>query len=416
MAPGRRVLITGVGLVTPLGIGVRPTWEALLRGQSGAGPITLFDPEGLATTFACEVKGFDPKAYLDPRLAKTTDRFIQLALVAAQEARDDAGLRFGEEEAERVGVFIGSRLGGITTIEATAERVRERGLRRGISPYFIPAVIINLAAGHVSILLGARGPNLSHTTACSSSAHSIGEAARRIQYGEADVMLAGGSEAGITPLGVGGFNALRALSTRNDDPQGASRPFDGERDGFVMAEGAGVLVLEEAGRAEARGAPVYAEVVGYGANADAHHITAPAPGGEGARRCMEQALRSGGLDPAQVDYINAHGSGTKLNDALETAAIKAAFGAHAGRLAVSSTKSMTGHLLGAAGGVETAITALAIARGIIPPTINLTHPDPDCDLDYVPNAAREARVAVALSNSFGFGGTNACLALRRYGG
>ncbi len=412
----RRVVITGLGLVTPVGIGQRETWEALLAGRSGAAPIEGFDTEGFSTTIACEVKEFDPTRWLERRLCKTLDRFVQLALVAALMARDDAGLELTDEELERTGVFVGAGFGGMATIEATVARMAERGPRRGISPYFVPSTIINLAAGQIAILLGARGPNLAQVSACSSGAHSIGDASRAIARGDADVMLAGGTEATITPLGLGGFCAMKALSTRNHEPAAASRPFDAGRDGFVMGEGAGLVVLEEEGRARGRGATIYAELAGYGLNADAHHITAPTPDGLGARRCMELALADAGAGPDEVDYINAHGSSTRYNDAVETAAVKAALGQHAASLAISSTKSTTGHLLGAAGGVETAITALAVARGVVPPTINYETPDPECDLDYTANQPRELPVGLALSNSFGFGGTNACLALRRYQG
>lgn len=411
----RRVVITGIGLVTPVGMGVDETWSALLEGKPGAAPITLFDAAEFATTFACEVKDFDPTPWVDKRLAKTIDRFSQFALVAADLARQDAALEFGEDEAERVGVFVGAGLGGVKTIEETHSVLVNRGPKR-MSPYFVPAIIVNIAPGHISIRYNAKGPNLSQVSACSSGAHAIGDAYRCIERGDADVMFAGGAEAAVTPLGLGGFNAAKALSRRNDNPQGASRPFDAERDGFVMGEGAGLVILEELGRAKARGARIYAEVVGYGLNGDAHHITAPSPEGEGAQRCMRMALRSAGLNPEDVDYINAHGTSTRFNDAIETLAIKGVFGDHARKLAISSTKSMTGHLLGAAGGVETAITALTVAKGRIPPTINYETPDPECDLDYVPNTAREQPVRVALSNSFGFGGTNACLILRRYAG
>jgi 3-oxoacyl-[acyl-carrier-protein] synthase II len=410
----RRVAITGIGLVTPLGVGLQPTWEALTAGTSGAGPITQFDPTGFATTFACEVKGFDPATRLDKRLSKTLDRFLQMGLVAALEAAEDAGLEFGEQEAERVGVYVGSGIGGLQSIERAHESLLERGPRRALSPYFIPSILINLAAGQISILLGARGPSVAHVSACTSSAHSIGEALRVIQRGDADVMLAGGSEASVTSLAIGGFNAMRALSTRNDEPTRASRPFDAGRDGFVVGEGAGVLVLEEAQRATRRRARIYAELAGYGANSDAHHITAPSPDGVGARRCMALALRDGGVSPEAVGHINAHGTSTRFNDPIETRAIKDLFGAHAAALAICSTKSMTGHLLGAAGGVETAFSALAVFHGLLPPTINYEVPDPECDLDYTPNVAREVVVEAALSNSFGFGGTNASLLLRRW--
>lgn len=412
----RRVVVTGIGLVTPVGIGTEETWSALLAGRSGAGPITSFDASEFATTFACEVKDFDPTRWMEKRLAKTLDRFVQLALAAATMAKENAGLEYDEEEAERVGVFVGAGLGGIWTIEETHRKLLERGPRRGISPYFVPQIIINLAPGQISIQFNAKGPNLSQVSACSSSAHSVGDAFRCIERGDADVMFAGGAEATVSPLGVGGFNAMKALSTRNDDPERASRPFDAERDGFVVAEGSGILILEELERARKRGARIYAEVVGYGLNSDAHHITAPSPGGEGAQRCMRMALRGAGVAPQDVAYINAHGTSTKFNDATETAAVKGVFGDHAARLAISSTKSMTGHLLGAAGGVESGITALAVHRGVVPPTINYEHPDPECDLDYVPNEAREMPVPLAMSNSFGFGGTNACLVLRRYDG
>lgn len=410
----RRVVITGIGLVTPVGIGTAETWSALCEGRSGGAPITLFDASQFATRFACEVKDFDPTRWIEKRLAKTLDRFVQFALVAADFAKQDAGLEWPAEEAERVGCFVGAGLGGILTIEETHKALLEKGPRRGISPYFVPAIIINLAPGQISIRYGCKGPNVSHVSACSSSAHSVGEAFRCIQRGDADVMFAGGTEATVSPIGVGGFNAMKALSTRNDDPARASRPFDAERDGFVIGEGSGIVILEELGRARKRGARIYAELVGYGLNADAHHITAPAPGGEGAQRCIRMALR--GISPERVSYVNAHGTSTRFNDALETAALKGVFGEHARSLTISSTKSMTGHLLGAAGGVETAITALAVEKGVVPPTINYEHPDPECDLDYTPNQAREVRIDVALSNSFGFGGTNACLALQRYTG
>ena len=412
----RRVVITGLGLVTPVGIGQASTWEALLRGDSGAATISSFDTEGLTTTFACEVKDFDPLRWLEPRLNKTLDRFVQLALVAALLARDDAQLELSDELRQHTGVFVGAGFGGMATIEATVRRMVERGPRRGISPYFVPSAIINLAAGQISILLGARGPNLAQVSACSSGAHAVGDAFLAIRRGDAEVMFAGGTEATITPLGVGGFCALKALSQRNHDPARASRPFDAGRDGFVIGEGAGLLVLEELSHARGRGARIYAELAGYGLNADAHHITAPAEGGAGARRCMELCLGSAGAAPADVTYVNAHGTSTRYNDAVETAAIKELFGDHARRLAISSTKSATGHLLGAAGGVEAAICALAVAHQVVPPTINYETPDPKCDLDYTANQPREVSVDLAITNSFGFGGTNACLALRRFAG
>lgn len=406
-------MITGIGLVTPIGIGVEENWTSLLEGRSGAGPITLFDCGEFTTKFACEVKDFDPTRWIDKRLSKTLDRFVQVAIVASDLAKQDAQLEYGDDEAERVGVFVGAGLGGVKTLEETYTVMVEKGPRR-ISPYFVPAIIVNLAPGHISIRHNCKGPNISQVSACSSGAHAIGDAFHCIQRGDADVMYAGGTEAAVTALGVGGFNAAKALSKRNEEPKRASRPFDAERDGFVIGEGAGILVLEAEERARRRGARIYAEVAGYGLNADAFHITAPPPEGEGAQRCMRMALRSAGIAPDQVQYVNAHGTSTKFNDEIETKAIKGVFGDHARRLAVSSTKSMTGHLLGAAGGVETAYTALSLARHVIPPTINYENPDPECDLDYVPNEPREVRMDVALSNSFGFGGTNACLILKRF--
>ncbi|MCG5055215.1 MAG: beta-ketoacyl-ACP synthase II [Myxococcales bacterium] len=409
----RTVVVTGIGLITPVGIGTEETWQGLLAGRSGIGRITRFDTSNYATQIAGEVKGFDPTRWMTARDAKSMDIFIQFAVGAAAMAVEDSGLKIEGEFAERVGVFVGAGLGGITTIERTHDTIREKGPRHGVSPFFVPGIIINLAPGQISIRHGAKGPNYSHVSACSTGAHAIGDAMRLIQHGYADAMICGGTESTITTLGVGGFNAARALSTRNDDPTAASRPFDHDRDGFVMSEGAGILVLEELEHAKARGAKIYARMMGYAANSDAHHITAPAPEAEGAQRCMKLALKDAGLRPEDVDYINAHGTSTKMNDTNESLAIKKVFGDHARRLMVSSTKSMTGHMLGAAGGVETAICALAVARGVVPPTINYTTPDPDCDLDYVPNTAREVPVKVALSNSFGFGGTNACLILGR---
>jgi 3-oxoacyl-[acyl-carrier-protein] synthase II len=413
----RRVVITGVGMVTPLGNTAEETWQNLLAGKSGAGPITQFDTTNFATKFACEVKNWDPLPFMDKREVKHYDLFLQYAVGAGLMALDDAGYAerkapAGEED--RWGIFIGAGLGGVHTIENTYAKTVEKGPRYGFSPYFVPDIIINMAPGLLSIRTGARGPNISHVSACSTGAHSIGEAARTIRHGYADVMLAGGAEATISVLGVGGFNAARALSTRNDDPTGASRPFDKDRDGFVVAEGAGVIVLEDLDHAKKRGARVYAELAGYGANSDAFHITQPAPEGAGAQRCMRLAIDDAKVDVARVGYINAHGTSTEFNDKNETAAIKAVFGDRARKLAVSSTKSMTGHTLGAAGGIEAAITALAIHRKVLPPTINYTTPDPDCDLDYVPNRARELAVDCALSNSFGFGGTNAALLLSRF--
>jgi 3-oxoacyl-[acyl-carrier-protein] synthase II len=410
----RRVVITGIGLVTPIAIGTEESWQGLVAGKSGIGPITRFDHTAFATHFAGEVKGFEPTRWMTAREAKTLDPFIQYAVAAGALAVADSGLEIKGEFAERVGCFVGAGLGGVTTIEATCKTLSEKGPRHGFSPFFVPMIIVNLASGNLSIKFGAKGPNLSQVSACSTGTHAIGDAFRVIERGDADAMICGGTEATVTPLGVGGFNAMRALSTRNDAPQQASRPFDRDRDGFVIAEGAGVLVVEELEHAKARGAKIYAELRGYGANADAHHITSPAPEGEGAQRCMKLALKDAKLNPSDIGYINAHGTSTKINDATETLAIKKVFGDAARKVMVSSTKSMTGHMLGAAGGVETAVCALVLARGLIPPTINYTTPDPECDLDYVPNTARETRVQYTLSNSFGFGGTNACLILSRY--
>ncbi len=412
----RRVVITGIGLITPVGIGREESWSALLAGKSGAGPITLFDASAYATHFACEVKDWAASsgAWLDKREVKHMDRFLQFGVAAGMMAVADAGYEgnkvpAGEED--RWGVFIGAGLGGVKGIEDTHDAARAKGPRYGFSPYFVTDIIINMIPGMITIRTGARGPNMSHVSACSTGAHSIGEAMRTIRHGYADVMIAGGAEATVTMLGIGGFNAMRALSTRNDAPEKASRPFDNERDGFVMGEGAGVVVLEELEHARARGARIYAELKGYAANSDAHHITAPAPEGIGAQRCMRQALADARLAPEAIDYVNAHGTSTEFNDKNETAAIKAVFGDHARKLAVSSTKSMTGHMLGAAGSVEAGLCALALERGVLPPTINYENPDPNCDLDYVPNHAREQRISNAVSNSFGFGGTNATLVI-----
>ena len=405
--------MTGVGLVSPLGIGTSATWDALCEGRSGIGPITKFDASAYAARIAGEVHGFDPLAFLARKDVKKMDVFIQYAIAAADFARADAGLEVTPELAPRTGVYIASGIGGFSTIERE-HRALIKGGPRKISPFFIPAAIINLAAGQVSIRLGAKGPNSATCTACSASAHAVGDAFETIRRGDADVMVAGGSEAAITPMGVGGFAAMRALSTRNDEPARACRPFDRERDGFIIGEGAGVVILEERDRALARGVPVYAELVGYGMSADAHHVTAPAEDGDGAFRVMRAAVDQAGIAPTQVDYINAHGTSTPFNDRIETLAIKRCFGEHARDLAVSSTKSMTGHLLGAAGGVEAGIAALAMREQILPPTINLENPDPDCDLDYVPNVKRPVSMEYALSNSFGFGGTNASLLFRRH--
>ncbi len=411
----RRVVVTGIGLVSPLGVGTEVNWEALCAGRSGIGRITRFDPTAFASQIAGEVRGFDPLQFVEKKDVKKLDIFIQYAIAASQFAVGDAQFTIGPDNATRVGVFIASGIGGFSTIEREHAALLEGGPRR-ISPFFIPAAIINLAAGQVSIRLGAKGPNLATCTACSASAHAVGEAYEIIRRDAADAMIAGGSEAAITPMGVGGFAAMRALSTRNDEPERASRPFDLDRDGFIIGEGSGILVLEELESARRRGARVYAEIVGYGTTADAYHITAPSEDGDGAMRAMDMALRSAGVGPADVQYINAHGTSTPFNDKLETLAIKRLFGDHARSLGVSSTKSMTGHLLGAAGGVEAGITALAIRHQTMPPTINQDTPDPECDLDYVPWKARPAAITYALSNSFGFGGTNAALLLRRFDG
>ncbi len=405
--------MTGIGLVSSVGIGTEANWEALCAGRSGIGRITHFDPEKFASQIAGEVKSFDPLQFIEKKDVKKMDVFIQFALAASQFAMDDSGLKVTPSNAPRVGVFIASGIGGFSTIEREHIALLEGGPRK-ISPFFIPSAIINLAAGQVSIRFGAKGPNSATCTACSASAHAIGDALEIIRRGAADAMIAGGSEAAITPMGVGGFAAMRALSTRNAEPARASRPFDRDRDGFVIGEGAGVIVLEELEQARRRGAKIYAELVGYGMSADAYHITAPSEDGDGGVRVMRLAMEDAKVKPCDVQYINAHGTSTPYNDRLETLAIKKCFGDHAARLAVSSTKSMTGHLLGAAGGLEAGITALSIDRQMIPPTINLETPDPDCDLDYVPGEARSAAITCALSNSFGFGGTNAALLFKRY--
>jgi 3-oxoacyl-[acyl-carrier-protein] synthase II len=409
----RRVVITGIGLVSSLGIGTSANWAALMSGTSGIARITKFDTEGFAAQIAAEVKGFDPLQFVDKKDVKKMDVFIQYAIAAAHFAVEDAKLEITPENAPQTGVFIASGIGGFTTIEREHRNLLEGGPRK-ISPFFIPSAIINLAAGQVSIRFGAKGPNSATCTACSASAHALGDAFEIIRRGDADAMIAGGSEAAITPMGVGGFAALRALSTRNDDPSRACRPFDKDRDGFIIGEGAGILVLEELEQATRRGARIYAEMVGYGMSADAYHITAPSEDGEGAVRVMTQAVRKAGIRPDQVDYINAHGTSTPHNDRLETLAIKRCFGDHAHKVAISSTKSMTGHLLGAAGGLEAGIVALSVFHQAVPPTVNLDNPDPDCDLDYVPHTKRDLTINYALSNSFGFGGTNAALVLKRY--
>jgi 3-oxoacyl-[acyl-carrier-protein] synthase II len=407
----RRVAVTGVGLVSPVGLTAKENWASLTAGVSGIGMITRFDATDYACRIAGEVKGFDPGAFLEKKEVKKFDTFIHFAVAAAKEAMTDSGLVVTPENAERVGVCIGSGIGGLPLIEETHKIVLEKGPRR-ISPFFIPGLIVNMAAGLVSIQTGAKGPNSATATACATSAHAVGDAANAIRRGDADAMIAGGSEAVITTLAVGGFSAMRALSTRNDDPKGASRPWDKDRDGFVLGEGAGILVLEDLALAKARGAPIYAELAGYGMSGDAYHISAPSEDGDGPFRVMRNALLDADVNPDEVVYVNAHGTSTPHGDRIETIAIKRVFGDHARKLAVSSTKSMTGHLLGAAGGLEAGILALAMRHGVIPPTINYATPDPECDLDYTPNTAREKKLPVALSNSFGFGGTNASLLMR----
>ncbi len=407
----RRVVVTGVGLVSPLGIGTRETWEGLVAGRSGAGPITRFDAADFTSRIACEVKDFDPLDYADRRDARKMDRFIQYGLAASLFAAEDAGLEIPVGDPDRTGVIISSGIGGFETIEREHRKLLEHGPRR-ISPFFVPAMVVNLAAGWVSIRLGAKGPNSAMATACSAGAHAVGEAFRLVRHGHADVMVAGGAEATITPMCIGGFASMKALSTRNDDPRRASRPFDRDRDGFVVGEGAGVLILEEREQALARGATPYAEVAGYGMSGDAFHITAPPEDGDGAFRVMRAALAEAGASPEDVDAVNAHGTSTPLNDRIESAAIRRVFGEHADRLAVSSTKSMTGHLLGGAGGLEAGISCLTLRHQVVPPTINYQTPDPDCDLDIVPNTARPMTVRSVLSNSFGFGGTNVSLLFR----
>lgn len=408
----RRVVVTGVGVTSALGTGVEKNWNALINGVSGIDRITRFDASDLPTQIAGEVKDFNPEDFIDKKEIKKMDLFIQYALAAAELAMKDSGLVIDEQNAERVGVLVGAGLGGLPAIEKYHEAMMEGGYKK-VSPFFIPMLIINLAPGHISIRYGAKGPNLSSVSACATGTHSIGDAYHMIKRGDADAMIAGGTESTITPLGIAGFNVMKALSTRNDDPKAASRPFDKGRDGFVMGEGAGIVVLEEYEAAKKRGARIYGEVAGYGLTGDAYHLTAPAPGGEGAARCMKMALRNGGINPDEVDYINAHGTSTPFNDYYETLAIKSSLGDHSRKVMVSSTKGMTGHALGAAGGLEAVFTLLAMERGVVPPTINYTDPDPECDLDYVPNVARQAQVRVAMSNSLGFGGTNATLLFRK---
>jgi 3-oxoacyl-[acyl-carrier-protein] synthase II len=411
----RRVVITGIGLVSSLGIGTKANWEALSAGKSGIRRITRFDVTGFAAQIAAEVTGFDPLQFIEKKDVKKMDVFIQYAIAASQFAMDDSKLPITAETAPNVGVYLASGIGGFSTIEREHEALLNGGPRK-VSPFFIPSAIINLAAGQVSIRFGAKGPNLATCTACSASAHAIGESFEIIRRGDADAMIAGGSEAAITPMSVGGFGSMRALSTRNHEPEKASRPFDKDRDGFIIGEGAGVLILEDLALAQRRGAPIYAELVGYGAAADAYHMTAPSEDGDGARRVMEMAIRKAGIRPNEVDYINAHGTSTPYNDKLETLAIKRCFGEHARKVAISSTKSMTGHLLGGAGGLEAGISALAVHQDLVPPTINLDHPDPECDLDYVPHTKRAMPIRYALSNSFGFGGTNAALLFKKFEG
>ena len=409
----RRVVVTGIGLITPLGIGTQQTWNALINGKSGIGPITRFDASEHASQIAAEVKDFNPEQWFEKKQAKNLDAFVQYAVAAADLAWKDSGLSITDANAHRVGVITGCGMGGLPTIEEYHGILMERGPRK-ITPFFIPRVIPNMPSGQISMRIGSKGPNLSQTTACAAGTHAIGEAFRHIAYGDCDIAVTGGTESVICPLAVGGFSAMKALSTRNDNPLAASRPFDIDRDGFVISEGAGMLVLEELEMAKRRGATIYAEIIGYGQTSDAFHIAAPPEDGEGAARCMAMALRDAGLAPEDIDYINAHGTSTPLNDKCETLAIKTVFGEHAYKLAISSTKSMTGHMLGAAGGIEAAFTTLTLHNGIIPPTVNLQNPDPDCDLDYVPLVAREAKIETAISNSFGFGGTNGVVVLRRF--
>jgi len=407
--------VTGVGLVSPVGIGTEETWKSLQAGRSGAGPITLFDASQHSSRFACEVKGFDPLNWVEKKEVKKMDRFIQFAVAAADFALADSGLKIDAGNNEMVGVYVGSGIGGFATIEREHTILMERGPSR-ISPFFIPAAIVNLASGWISIRSGAKGPNSATCTACTTSAHAIGDSFRLIQRGDADAMIAGGSEAAITPLGTGGFCSMRALSQRNDDPQTASRPFDKDRDGFVIGEGSGVVILEELEMARRRGAHIYCELVGYGMSSDAYHISAPCEDGDGAYRVMNKAIKDARIEPSAIGYINVHGTSTPQGDRVEVIAIKRVFGDHARQMPISSTKSMTGHLLGAAGGLEAGITPLALRDQILPPTINYRTPDPECDLDIIPNEARRVKLEYALSNSFGFGGTNGALVFKRYEG
>jgi 3-oxoacyl-[acyl-carrier-protein] synthase II len=408
----RRVVITGLGIISPIGIGIDENWRSLAAGKSGIGRITHFDPNGFSAQIAGEVKGFDPSKFMGDKEARRMDRFIQLGVAAGVEAFKDSGLVVTDANAEHIGVHMGSGIGGVGTIEDTTLTYKEKGPRR-VSPFYVPMSIINMISGHLSIMYGLKGPNLAMVTACTTATHAIGDAGRMIEYGDADVMIAGGGEAAITPTSVAGFGNARALSTRNDSPETASRPWDAERDGFVLGEGAGAVVLEEYEHAKRRGARIYAELIGFGMSGDAYHMTSPPEGGDGAARCMRNALKNAHVNTSEVQYVNAHGTSTPLGDLAETYALKAAFGDYAKRVAVSSTKSMTGHLLGAAGAVEAVYTALAVHHQVAPPTINLTTPDPQCDLDYVPGSARQMKIDVAISNSFGFGGTNGTLVMRR---
>lgn len=408
----RRVVITGLGVISPIGIGVNENWSSILSARSGISRVTHFDPTNYPSQIAGEVKGFDPTRFISEKEARRMDRFIQLGVAAGIEALRDAELEVTEANAERIGVYIGSGIGGVQTIEETALIIKDRGPRR-VSPFYVPSSVINMVAGHLSIMYGLKGPNLAMVTACSSATHAIGDAGRLIEYGDTDVMIAGGSEAGITPSSLAGFGNAKAMSTRNDSPETASRPWDAERDGFVLGEGAGIVVLEELEHARSRGARIYAELIGFGMSGDAFHITSPHKNGDGAMRCMRNALHNAGVNLTDVQYINAHGTSTPLGDLAETIAFKTLFDDHVNRIAISSTKSMTGHLLGAAGGVEAVYTALSIHNQIVPPTANLTTPDRQCDLDYVPGCARDMKIDIAISNSFGFGGTNGTLVFRR---
>ena len=409
----RRVVVTGIGLVTPIGTGVDKAWKNLIAGESGVDRITRFDASEFQVQIAAEVKDFDSKEFIEPKKAKHLDLFVQYGLAAAKMAVEDSGFEVSDENCERVGVITGCGMGGLPTITKYHQVMLERGAKR-ISPFFIPMAIPNMPSGHISMEIGSKGPNLTLTTACAAGTHAVGEAYRHIKYGMSDVIVTGGMEGVICELGIGGFSAMKALSTRNDDPKAASRPFDKDRDGFIMSEGSGILILEDLEHARARGAKIYAEVVGYGLSSDAYHIAAPPEDGEGGQRAMKMALKDAGLAPEDIDYLNAHGTSTPLNDRCETTAIKSVFGEHAYKLAISSTKSMTGHMLGAAGGIESAFLALSIYNQVAPPTINHAEPSPECDLDYVPNTAREMEINAAISNSFGFGGTNAVVAMKKF--